>query len=158
MSETEEVMIDSVTIVPDPTLRIRCEPVVDFEFATKLATKMLYIVKKLKASGLSANQVAYDARMFVTNPTGEVKDMRVYINPTILYQSSVKKNNVEGCLSIPDKKYRVKRSNSIEVRAQDVAGHWFTQKLKGQEAFVFLHEIEHLDGILISDRGRQVKE
>jgi peptide deformylase len=158
MPETEEVMIDAVTIVPDPTLRIRCEPVTDFDFATKLATKMLYIVKKLKASGLSANQVAYDARMFVTNPTGEVKDMRVYINPSILYQSSVKKNNVEGCLSIPNKKYRVKRSNSIEIRAQDVAGHWFAQKLKGQEAFVFLHEWQHLDGVLMSDHGVEIKE
>jgi peptide deformylase len=58
----------------------------------------------------------------------------------------------EGCLSLPDITANVRRATRIEVRALDLDGAERRIRAEGFEARVILHEMDHLDGVLILDR------
>jgi peptide deformylase len=58
----------------------------------------------------------------------------------------------EGCLSLPDITANVRRATDITVRYTDLAGERREMSAGGFEARVILHEIDHLDGVLILDR------
>ena len=58
----------------------------------------------------------------------------------------------EGCLSFPDKFGMVTRPRIVTVRAQDRNGEWFTVKSHDLTARAFLHEIDHLDGHVFTEK------
>ena len=64
---------------------------------------------------------------------------------------------IEGCLSIPDYYGEVKRHILIKVSFQDESGKKVTKSLKGISAWIFQHEMDHLDGKLFPDRVLQQK-
>ncbi len=74
------------------------------------------------------------------------------INPIILEKSKEKDVDEEGCLSLPGITGRVERSTSIEVEWMDIKGRKMKKKIAGFGARVVQHEVDHLDGILISDK------
>ena len=104
--------------------------------------------------GLAAPQIGYNKRIFVINFSG---DLRSFINPII---SEVKgfELSKEGCLSIPGKEFIRPRNNEITVLYQTPLGKIESRKLVGKAAIVFQHEIDHLDGLLISDIGFEIDE
>jgi peptide deformylase len=58
----------------------------------------------------------------------------------------------EGCLSLPEITANVRRATRIVVRAANLDGRVRTVRAGGFEARAILHEIDHLDGVLILDR------
>lgn len=102
--------------------------------------------------GLAAPQIGKYTRIFVINFNG---DLRTFINPIITNSENITLNR-EGCLSLPGKEYILPRFGNISVMYQDPQGKTQTVKLMGMAAFVFQHELDHLDGVLISDIGLEI--
>lgn len=118
------------------------------------------IAKKYKlrpGSGLSANQIGLDKRMFAALFTNERNEDAEYmmINPRIVSHSvnMVYLPEGEGCLSVDrEVKGLVPRYERIKVKAYDINGEEVEYKLKGYGSIVVQHEIDHLNGIMFYDR------
>lgn len=138
-------------------LRTVCEPVVDFDSELEsLAMEMIDTMHDPKAPGIgiAAPQVGVNARLFIVTlgvGTKKEKDF-VMVNPVLLNQSEEVAVAEEGCLSLPGQYGNVLRSVSIEVQYQDLSGRFFQKSLEGLDARVFLHELDHLNGVLFIDK------
>lgn len=123
------------------------------------------LAKKYKlrpGSGLSANQVGMNKRMFAAlyqTEKGETIELKL-INPKLISHSA---NTIylpegEGCLSV-NKEIRghVPRYERIKVQAFDVDGEKHTYTFKGYSAILVQHEMDHLDGIMFFDRINKEK-
>lgn len=122
----------------------------------KTAEIMMELMYRWKGVGLSAPQVGLAYRLFVMNPTGvpAAKDKeQVFINPEIIHISARTSTCVEGCLSIPSVLVNVERPHRILFKAQDIEGNTHKWGYEGLVGRVINHEINHLDGILIIDKG-----
>ena len=97
--------------------------------------------------GLAAPQVGILRRLFVMDTGEEIIDL---INPEIL-ETEGEQDGMEGCLSVPDEYWMVKRPNRVKARAQDRDGNWF--EIEGEEliARCLCHEYDHLDGHLYTE-------
>lgn len=105
--------------------------------------------------GLSFPQIGYNLRGFVTYLD---KKMKVYLNPVILDMSEEKtlggttdRPTLEGCLSIPWLYGPVWRPKKIKVQAIDEHGVEFYKTLSSFPARLFMHEYDHLEGVLFTD-------
>ncbi|PIR84055.1 hypothetical protein COU18_01460 [Candidatus Kaiserbacteria bacterium CG10_big_fil_rev_8_21_14_0_10_51_14] len=88
--------------------------------------------------------------------TGAESRDQVYINPVILKTSRAKKGKHEGCLSIRGKWGIVVRAEKASIRAHDETGKLFTRGASGFLAHVFQHEMDHLNGILYTDKATKI--
>jgi peptide deformylase len=137
---------------PDPRLEKVSRPVTEFdESLGRLAQRMIHLMREAGGVGLAAPQVGINLRLFVMNPTGEEVDSKIYVNPEFTETSGVEEAE-EGCLSLPGINIPVLRSAQATLRAQDLAGTWFTQSADGYVARIWQHEYDHLDGILLTNR------
>ena len=113
-------------------------------------------MEKYEGIGISAIQIGIPWRIFLAGRPSEL-----FINPRIIEKSSIMKQDWEGCLSCPDLKVRVKRSHSVvmEYDTFNEGGEYITvkRKFKGFDARVVQHEFDHLNGILITDKGKVVR-
>jgi peptide deformylase len=141
-----------IVIYPDPRLRKVSKAVKEFSVElAELSKKMLEMMRQNKGVGLAAPQVGKNIRMFVMNHTGEPGDDRVYVNP-VLSDADGEETGEEGCLSIPEVKVDVLRAKTLRMNAQDLAGKPFEETQTGYPARVWQHELDHLNGTLITDR------
>ncbi|MBI2020781.1 peptide deformylase [Candidatus Daviesbacteria bacterium] len=79
------------------------------------------------------------------------------INPKILSFGKRTKRYFEGCLSTPNIWGEVKRYTTIKVSYRDKEGKTITATLRGIPAWIFQHEIDHLNGTLFQDRVLEQK-
>lgn len=101
--------------------------------------------------GISAVQVGVLKRILII----DTEDFhQVMINPVILKQSHTKSNMTEGCLSFPGKRINIKRPSYVSVKYLDNNAKLMYSDLVGIEARVFLHEYEHLQGIVFTKYER----
>jgi len=110
---------------------------------------MLDTMESAKGLGLAANQLGFSFRAFAM----DTEDYwGVVYNPEIIEFSDSKTKDFEGCLSLPDKIGLVSRFDWVDV-IYEVAPHGMrvTRQFKGLSARVFQHELDHLNGIVISD-------
>lgn len=106
--------------------------------------------------GLAAPQLGAMWRVCVVDCSGhkrvpEAQGLLVLVNPVVI-ESEGSEIGREGCLSLPDITANVRRATRISVRARDVDGQERIVRASDFEARAILHEIDHLDGILILDR------
>jgi peptide deformylase len=143
----------------DPILRT---PTEIFEFkdenslkeASFLGYSMSETLQKLQGLGLSANQVGINKRLCVVN----MGDKNwIMFNPKIVKKSEELSNLSEGCLSYPGLYLKVPRSNSVTVQFQAMNGAWVEQTVEGLVAVCIQHELDHLDGIMYTDRVSPIK-
>ena len=118
-----------------------------------LIEKMWSVVSEKNGAGLSAVQIGYLVRVFVVGL--EVNE--VFVNPSIVSKSSIMKKDWEGCLSCGYSQVRVARSHSITLKYWDQNLNLCKRKFTGFEARVVQHELDHLNGFLIIDRGKEYK-
>ncbi len=144
-------------ILARPTTRVR-------DFGPKLhqlLDRMLETMREAPGVGLAAPQVGVDLRVAVIEYPDDEDDpentMRVYelINPEII-RSKGAECGQEGCLSIPGLVADVDRATYILLRAQDRNGREFRLKAYDWLARVFQHEIDHLQGVLMTDKATQL--
>ena len=133
----------------DPALHKVCKPVVDFdEKLHKLLDDMNETLVDSGGVGLAAPQVGILRRVVLVDNGEQILEL---INPTIL-ETDGEQEGPEGCLSVPGKYGLVKRPYWAKVRAQDRNGDWFEAEGEELIARCFCHELDHLDGIVYTEK------
>ncbi|WP_371416306.1 peptide deformylase [Rubellimicrobium sp. CFH 75288] len=144
--------------VPDPRLRLRARPVGAFDAdLARLARAMLGAMYAAHGRGLAAPQIGAGLRLFVMDARWKdgPPDPRVFADPEILWTSPETATRSEGCLSIPGPPVSVTRPARLRLAWRTLAGEPRTAPFDGWEAACIQHEIDHLDGILVTDRADQ---
>jgi len=144
-----------VRIFPDAVLRECSDEIYSFDNDLKeFAHHMFSFMIAHNGIGLAAPQIGL-LRRIITVDLEKIE--KVLINPVILSYSKEKDNEIEECLSIPDQLYDVNRDYSVEISAKNINGKNLHFEIKGLAARVLQHEIDHLDGCLICDKGTKVE-
>ena len=102
--------------------------------------------------GLSANQIGISERVFIMMLNIETEETITCFNPRIIKRYDDNVWCEEGCLSFPDEIINVKRPDRIIVKYEDEDKKDHKIKLSGMAARVFLHEFDHLEGIVFTER------
>ena len=102
--------------------------------------------------GLSANQIGISERVFIMVLNMETEETITCFNPRIIKRYDDNVWCEEGCLSFPDEIINVERPDRIVVKYEDEDGKDHKIKLSGMAARVFLHEFDHLEGIVFTER------
>ena len=148
--------IFELRINKDPILRRKAVEVRNFDFSlSSLTENMFETMYDSKGIGLAAPQIGISQRLIVIDIEeidAEFPPLAL-VNPTIT-ESSGEELGEEGCLSLPDFRAIVRRSTEISINAQNIDGQAVHFSAQGLMARVLQHEIDHLDGILITDRLR----
>lgn len=135
-------------------LRKKCRTVTAFD--DRLASLLDDMAETLRSSegvGLAAPQVGVLRRVVVVDVRDKNGTIEL-VNPEIIETSGMQNGN-EGCLSAPGEWCAVERPAHVVVRAQDRHGNEFTITGDGLLARAFCHEVDHLDGILFTDRVKK---
>lgn len=139
----------NIVKVGDPILNRKSRKVESFDARLAvLLDDMAETMYKENGAGLAAVQVGVLRRAFIAD-TGD--GLLELINPEIVEEEGVQEE-AEGCLSIPGECAITKRPAVVKVRAQNRHGKWFVFKAEGLKARCFCHEIDHLDGVLFTQR------
>ncbi|MDO4547274.1 MAG: peptide deformylase [Clostridia bacterium] len=133
----------------DDVLRKRSRPVqvIDRRIRT-LLDDMAQTMYAADGAGLAAPQVGILRRVVVIDVGEGLVEL---INPEIL-STEGSQINPEGCLSIPGRRCTVERPQKVVVRAYDRNGDEIEVTGEGFMAMAICHEIDHLDGILYTDK------
>jgi peptide deformylase len=109
--------------------------------------------------GLAAIQVGWDKSVLIYDiaPREESRALQVLVNPKIINQEGHIISENEGCLSVPDFRADVKRSEFISVEGRDREGNPIRLDAEGMLAIVLQHEIDHLNGTLFIERISSLK-
>lgn len=134
----------------DPVLRRRASPVTEITpEIQRLIDDMVETMYDALGIGLAATQVGVPLRILVVDVgRGEA---RVYLNPEIVEQDGQVVGE-EGCLSLPGIFADVARAERVVMEGRDRKGQPIREEAQGLMARVFQHEIDHLDGILFTDK------
>ena len=153
-----------IIIVPHPTLRKKAEKVTDFgPDLQQLLEDMIDTLHEESGSGLAAPQINVSKQVILIEFGSEEDEevpprLYVTINPKITRFSQQMVSGAEGCLSVPGLMGDVDRSQDVVVEGQDRNGEPLKISLQGWIARIFQHEIDHINGILYTDRATQVWE
>ena len=115
---------------------------------TVLAKRLKMTMKLYNGLGLAANQCGVFERMFVMQHEGKVLTC---INPKIIDESDEAQDIKEGCLSFPGMFLNLKRSKWITAQWTDEEGNEYEGMMEGVPAVVFQHELDHLNGIKMTE-------
>ena len=153
-----------IIIVPHPTLRKKAALINDFgPELQELVDDMIITLHEASGAGLAAPQVNVSQQVILVEyGSDEDEDippiLYVTVNPKISRFSQEIVPGAEGCLSIPGFMGEVDRAQEIVVEGQDRYGKPLKMKLQGWIARIFQHEIDHINGILFTDRTTHVWE
>lgn len=169
----------------NPALRKKAGVIPLAEIKSKRVRELISDMKKVLSKeefgvALAAPQVGEPLRLFIISGHALARDSRnspderrtqgkekiedvvpplpdqIYINPELIKLSRTKKEKHEGCLSIRGKWGSVPRAEKATIRAYDEKGVRFTRGASGFLAHVFQHEMDHLEGILYTDKATHV--
>ena len=152
-SGVQQPVIETFNLVAEDSPILR-EMMPEFDFANppvdpaKFASSLVETCKKNQGIGLSANQCGFRHRVFVM---GAGDDYVAHFNPRLLVTEG-EKHMIEGCLSFPLLGLRITRPEIITVEYQDFSGQTRSAKYAGISARCFLHELDHMNGIVYTDR------
>jgi peptide deformylase len=152
-------------------LKTRCHPIKNFTPALRsLAADMFETMHAANGVGLAAPQIGITQRMTVIwipaeveeHPDGTTVELEpeqnyVLINPEIVKTSDKEEIGQEGCLSLPGRYGDVPRAAWVTVDYQDLDGkRQRIRKAGGLLGRALQHEIDHLDGVLFTERMRDL--
>lgn len=143
----------------DPRLRRKSAPYKRIDARTrKLADDMIETMRQANGVGLAAPQIGVNERLIVVEmPTEGFEDdpqagkLYVVINPEVVRAKGDKVVGDEGCLSIPNYIGEVERPEQVTIQGLDPSGKPVRVKAYDFLARIFLHEIDHLNGVLFID-------
>jgi peptide deformylase len=156
--------IRKITTLPDPVLRNKARKVTTFgQDLETLIDDMIETMRVAPGVGLAAPQIDIPLRVIVVEYADEEKEgvspkLYAVVNPEITRFSKDTEIGTEGCLSIPGIVGDVDRPLAVTVKGLDRRGKPVRIKAQGWLARIFQHEVDHLDGILFTDRAERVWE
>ncbi len=151
--------------LPDPVLRRKAHKIAEVNKDLQaLIDDMIETLRAAPGVGLAAPQVSQSIRLIVVeygeeDEEGkplEPKKLYVMVNPEIVSVTKEMEMGIEACLSIPGLAGEVERFTSIVVKGKNRFGKPMRVKAEGWLARIFQHEIDHLDGVLFTDRATNV--
>ena len=157
-------MVLPIVKIPNKVLTTPTKPVTKIDSKIqKLIVDMeetLQVQKDPEGVGLAATQVGSGISLFIMKAS-ENQGLRVFINPEILQveektQKTVEKkdkSSLEGCLSIDRIWSPIRRPQKILVKYQNELGEQKEEWFKGFNAVIIQHEVDHLHGILFTQRA-----
>ncbi len=164
-----------IVTLPEPILRRKTKPITKFDKNLQtLIDDMIETMRDAPGVGLAAPQVNIGQQLIVVEYAEDddeenfdeenaeepqpVKPKLLYvmINPEIVKASEEKVLGVEGCLSIPGIQGEVERHQAVQVKGLNRYGKPQKLKVDGWMARIFQHEIDHLNGVLFTDRAVRV--
>jgi peptide deformylase len=157
-----------IVTLPDPVLRRKAHAVTTFDKNLKtLIEDMVETMRDAPGVGLAAPQIGLSERLIVVeyyereedeNEENEDAPKKVWavLNPEIIKASEEKVMGIEGCLSIPNLVGEVERHVAVQVKGLNRHGKPMKIKAEGWLARIFQHEIDHLNGVLFTDRATRV--
>lgn len=159
----------TIVTVPENVLRRKAKPVTKFDKNLQtLIDDMIETMRDAPGVGLAAPQVNISEQLIVVEYAEDEdedeeegkpekpKKLYVMANPEIIKASEEKVVGIEGCLSIPGIQGEVERHEAIQVRGMNRHGQPLKLKLDGWTARIFQHEIDHLNGVLFTDRAARL--
>jgi peptide deformylase len=149
-------MILPIVTRPNPILKQQSRLIdpSEIERLQPLINDMLETLAHSGGVGLAAPQVGQSLNLFVIRVDG---NEHVFINPVVLDADDTKDVQAEGCLSLPGLVLDIKRSTHIKVMFRDRSGNQQITDMGEGWSRIFLHEFDHLQGIMIDDRVGPVK-
>jgi peptide deformylase len=152
-----------ILTLPDPVLRRKAKPVIRFDESLQtLIDDMIETMRLAPGVGLAAPQVGASERVIVVEYAEDEenedapKKLYAVVNPEIKELSAETELGVEGCLSIPGLQGEVERSLEVRIKGLTRRGQPIRIKAKGWLARIFQHEIDHLNGVVFTDRAVRV--
>ena len=142
--------VRQIRVIPDEVLRQKARkvPAIDASIQ-QIIDDMIVTMQEANGVGLAAPQVGVLLRVIVLQmPEQEPFSI---VNPDIV-KSSGERMVIEGCLSIPGYQGELKRSEKVTVKGLDREGKKIRIRATDLLAQALEHEIDHLDGILYTDR------
>ena len=148
-------MIREIVQVGDPVLRKRCENVTRFdkELCT-LLDDMKETLKKAEGAGLAAPQVGVPIRAVLVDVE---EGFFEFVNPVFVWQKG-EQYGYEGCLSVRGKSGKVLRPDKVKIVYSDRKGNRYSRVARGFFARAVCHELDHLDGVLYTDKADDVRD
>lgn len=143
----------------DPILRKKSKVVSNYSDRLKVLIEDMYETMDIAYGvGLAAPQVGILKRIIVIDNRDDENGNRFYmINPEIIEKEG-EEVSLEGCLSVPGKQGSVKRAKEVKVRYNDLYGEEKIMEAEDFLARILQHEIDHLDGILYTDKAIEMFE
>jgi peptide deformylase len=155
-----------IVTLPEPVLRRKAHTVTNFDKNLQVTIEdMVETMRDAPGVGLAAPQIGLSERLIVVEYYEREEDEDVenapkkvwaLVNPEIIKASEEKLVGVEGCLSIPNLVGEVERHAAIQVKGLNRHGKPVKIKAEGWLARIFQHEIDHLNGVLFTDRATRV--
>jgi len=156
----------------EPILRQKAKNVPIHDIETAHVKKIISDMQTAMAAqkdgiAIAAPQIGESLRIFVVSGSllkqadktykGDATDL-IFINPEIVKRSRDKKEVEEGCLSVRWLYGKVPRSTRVTLKAWNEKGEKIERGASGLLAQVFQHECDHLEGILFTDKARELWE
>lgn len=155
-----------IVTLPDPVLKRKARAVNKFDKDLQnLLEDMVETMREAPGVGLAAPQIGLSDRIIVVeyyqheeDEENEEAPKKVWamINPEIVKSSEETLMGVEGCLSIPGLLGEVERHAAVQVKGLNKHGKPMKVKAEGWLARIFQHEIDHLNGVLFTERATRV--
>jgi peptide deformylase len=154
--------VRDIVFIPHPVLYRKARKIDEITPETQtLIDDMIETLRAAPGVGLAAPQVGISERLIVVE-YGDDEDedaprkLYVVVNPEISKASEEMVMGTEACLSVPGLAGNVNRHESIVVKGLNRRGQPIRIKAAGWLARIFQHEIDHLDGIIYTDRAEEV--
>ena len=145
---------------PDKTLNLKTSPLENIDGQVqKMIDGMANTMYEAPGIGLAAIQVGWEKSVLIydISPREESRELHVLVNPKIVNQEGQIISENEGCLSVPDFRADVKRSEYVTVEGHDREGNPIRLDAEGLLAIVLQHEIDHLNGTLFIEHISSLK-
>ncbi len=143
-------------LYPAPILRKKASPVNKVTSEERdILSKMAQMMYELKGVGLAANQVGLDKFMLVADAGNCLYKL---INPQIIKRQRASEIMEEGCLSLPGINLKIRRAKAVSLKARDENGNPVVINAEGLLSRILQHEIDHLNGKLITERASLFKK
>jgi peptide deformylase len=154
--------VREIVTLPDPILRRKAHKVTRFDKDLQdFFDDMVETMRNEPGVGLAAPQVNVPNQIIVVewgddNDEEAPKKLYMLANPEIIQTSSEMVSGVEGCLSVPELVGEVERYQEVTVKGLNRFGKMVKIKASGWLARIFQHEIDHVNGIVFTDRATRV--
>jgi peptide deformylase len=156
-------MIRRIVQIGNPALRQIADPVdvnqIQSDEIQNLIDDLIETMRHANGAGLAATQIAVPLRICIIevnkNPRYSYKPdipLTVLINPKVTFLTEERINVYEGCLSVPNMRGKVDRCPEILIEGFNREGQSVSFISKGISAGTFQHELDHLDGLVFTDR------